>query len=228
MKKLLILWFGLLACGLVFAAPPQKVSAVYEATRDGQPFATVTETFRQEGSHYRIESLTKGVGVYALLGVRRLSSEGEVTAEGLRPRRFEQQQGDRKPVVAEFDWEGGKLTMTNKNKVTTVDLQAGTQDLASFTYQFVFRAPEGDTVAMPVTTGKRLRDYRYQVTGRDQTFDSPLGALRVLRLNNQAADPNDEKELWLASEKHHLPARIVMRDENGAAIEQVLTGLSIE
>jgi hypothetical protein len=38
----------------------------------------------------------------------------------------------------------------------------------------------------------------------------------------------EEKELWLASERHYIPARIVFRDENGAGIEQVLTSLSFE
>lgn len=227
MKRLFLLFSGLLvSCAAV--AAPQKISAVYEATRNGQPFATVTETYRVEGTHYRIESLTKGVGVYALFGVRRLTSEGEVSADGLKPKRFEQQQGDKKPVVAEFDWDGGKLTMTNKNKTTVVDLEVDTQDLASFPYQFMCRAPVGDDVVMPVTTGKRLRSYTYHVASRGEALETPLGSLKVLRLKNVVTDPNDEKELWLASEKHHLPAKIVMRDENGARIEQVLTSLSLE
>src|SRR3989338_1198069 len=58
-KRLLLLLF-LLASGIANAAP-QKVTAVYEATREGKPFATVTETYRQEGDHYRIESVTAGV-----------------------------------------------------------------------------------------------------------------------------------------------------------------------
>lgn len=227
MKRLFALSLLLLS-GLACAAPPQKITAVYEATRNGQPFATVTETYRQEGAHYRIESLTKGIGVYVLFGVRRLSSEGEVTAEGLKPARFEQQQGDKKPVVAEFDWNAGKLTMSAKNKTTTVALVAGTQDVASFPYQFMFQAPSGEDITLPVTTGKRLRSYHYRVVARDEKLEGVMGGLRIVRLSNDATDVNDEKELWLASEKNLIPAKIVMRDDNGARIEQVLTSLSIE
>lgn len=222
---LLLLLIGSVACA---AATPQKITAVYAATRNGQPFATVTETYRQEGSRYYIESQTKGIGVYALFGVRRLASEGEVTTDGLKPKRFEQQQGDKKPVVAEFDWDGRKLTMTNKNKVSVADLEADTQDLASFAYQFMFRPPIGDEVIVPVTTGKRLRSYRYRVAGRGETLEGVLGGLKVVHLTNVATDVNDEKEFWLASEKYHLPAKIVMHEETGATIEQVLTSLSIE
>ena len=227
-KRLLLLLF-LLASGIANAAP-QKVTAVYEATREGKPFATVTETYRQEGDHYRIESVTAGVGVYALFGKRKLTSEGEVTADGLKPQRFELQQGDnpKKKVVAEFDWSTGKLAMTAKNKTTTADLEPGTQDLASFAYQFMFRAPQGEEIILPVTTGKKLRSYHYLVSGRGETLEGVLGGLKIVRLANVQEQGSDEKELWLATEKHHIPARIVLRDENGVKTEQVLTSLSFE
>lgn len=229
MKKIILILGGLLISISAFAAP-QKVTAVYEATRDGKPFATVNETFRQEGSHYRIESVTTGTGVYALFGKRRLVSEGEVTAAGLKPSHFELQQGDdaRKKIVAEFDWNAGKLTMTAKQKTTTVDLDQGTQDLASFSYQFMFQPPTGNEVNMPVTTGKRLRSYHYQVNKTDEKLDA-LGGLKVVRLANTVKDDGDnEKEFWLAVDKHYVPAKIVLRDENGVRIEQVLINLSIE
>ncbi len=227
MKKTVLLLGGLLVSCVAVAAP-QKITAVYEATRDGKPFATVNETYRQDGGHYRIESVTTGKGVYALFGKRKLTSEGEVTADGLKPHHFEQQQGDKKPVVAEFDWSAGKLALNARKKSNnSVDLQPGTQDLASFPYQFMFHPPEGDQVTMPVTTGKRLRNYQYRVDARGETLEV-LGGVKTVHLSNADKDAgDDEKELWLATEKHHIPAKIVLRDENGM-IEQVLTSLSIE
>lgn len=232
MKKLLLLLCGLMLSTTAFAGPagraPQKVTAVYEATRDGKPFAIVNETYQQTGDRYRIESVTTGQGVYALFGKRTMTSEGEVIAGGLKPRRFEQQQGDpKKTVSAEFDWDAGKLALVTRKKTTTVDLPPGTQDLASFTYQFMFVPPAGEEVVMPVTTGKRLRTYHYGVrTGEPLDI---LGGLQTLHLSNDAkGEGNDQKEFWLAVEKHHLPAKIVLRDENGSVIEQVLTSLSFE
>ncbi len=228
MKRLLP-WILLLAGSLVHAAPPQKIIAVYEATRNGQPFATVTETYQQEGNRYRLQSLTKGIGVYGLFGSRKLTSEGEVTADGLKPVRFEQQQGDKKPVVATFDWESRKLAMTGKKQTITVDLETGAQDLASFAYQFMFHAPAGDEFTLPVTTGKKLRSYQYRVVSHDESLEGVLGGTKTMHLASVIKNEgDDEKELWLASDKHHLPAKIVFRDDNGARIEQVLTSLSIE
>lgn len=217
----------MLAAGLAMAAPPQKITAVYDVTRNGQPFATVTENYRQENNHYKIESQTKGIGVYALFGVRKLSSEGEVTTDGLRPSRFELQQGDKKPQVATFDWESRKLTMTGK-KQTVVDLEPASQDLASYPYQFMFRAPAGEQISLPVTTGKKLRIYAYQVAGDEETLDV-MGGLKTRRLASVVKNEGDEeKVLWLAKDKHNLPAKIAFKDENGARIEQVLTSLTFE
>ena len=210
-------------------AAPQKLVAVYHVTRNGQPFADVTETFTQQGGRYKLESITKGIGVYGLFGERRLASEGEVTSDGLRPSHFEQQQGDsaKKAVSAEFDWAAKQLAMKSKGNVTTAPLEAGTQDLASFAYQFMFMPPKGDEVVLPMTTGKKQRVYRYKVDARAVEIDTGAGKFKTLHLVN-AKDGGEEKELWLGAEAHHLPVRILMVDEKGAKIEQVLTRLDAQ
>lgn len=221
-----ILAIVLLAFSQSLFAAPQKLTAVYHVTRNGQPFADVTETFQQEGGHYKLESVTKGIGIYGLFGVRRLASEGDVTADGLRPSHFEQQQGDnaKKAVSADFDWNAKTLAMKAKGQTTTAPLEAGTQDLASYAYQFMFAPPKGDEVLLPVTTGKKQRVYHYRVAERDVVVESAAGKFKTLHLVN-AKESGEEKELWLGAEAHLIPVRIVMQDEKGAKIEQVLTSL---
>jgi hypothetical protein len=222
------LLFLLLLAGSALAAPPRNFSAVYHITRNGQDFGDVTETFRQENGRYKLESLTKGVGVYSLLGVRRLVSEGEVTPDGLRPAHFEQQQGPSgKTVSADFDWAAGTLTMNYKGKSKTEALPPGTQDLASYAYQFMFVPPQGDDVEIPVTTGRKLRTYHYRVDGRDVTVEAPAGKYKTLHFVN-ATEDGDDKQLWLGVELHHIPVRIVIQDEKLGALEQVLTSLQVE
>lgn len=211
-------------------AAPKQVKAVYEATRNGQPFATVTETYKQENGRYRIESVTQGLGVYALFGKRIVTSEGEVTAEGLKPARFELHRGDnpKKSLTANFDWSANKLTMTVKGKPVVVPLQKGTQDLLSFLYQFMFKQPSGAEWTLPVTTGKKLKTYHYTVTGRDIPVQVAAGSYRTIHLKNaDVEEPDDEKELWLGAESHYLPVRLFMRDDD-AKIEQRLTTLRVE
>ena len=219
----------LLFAGWAVAAPKQ-VEMVYHATKNGQPFATVTETYKQENGRYRIESVTKGVGVYALFGERRLLSEGEVTAEGLKPTHFEVHPGDneKKALFADFDWAANKLTMKVKGNPTTVPLEKGAQDLSSFIYQFMFSPPKGEEVKMSVTTGKKLRNYEYKVADRNVPLEVSAGKFKAIHLVNASKDADDEKELWLGAESHYLPVKLTMRDENGAKIEQTLTSLHVE
>ena len=224
----------LLLCLAIFMAPamaaPQYVKLVYEATRDGKPFATVTETFSQENGRYKIESVTEGQGIYALFGKRILTSEGEVTAEGLKPSRFHLHRGDspKKSLTANFDWAAGKLTMMVKGKPVTAPLQKNTQDLTSFVYQFMFKQPNGQDFKLPVTTGKKLKTYHYKITGRDVPLQVPAGDFKTIHLiNADVEEPDDEKELWLGVESHYLPVRLIAHDD-GTKLEQRLTSIQVK
>ena len=219
----------LLICQCALAAPPQDITLVYRVTRNGQPFADVTENFRHEQGRYALESVTEGIGVYGLLGKRRLHSDGDIVAEGLRPDHFEQQQGAnaKKAVSADFDWTNKRLNTSAKGQSATAPLESGTQDLASFAYQFMFAPPKGEEVVMPVTTGKNQRIYRYRIAGRDIPVETTAGKFRTVHLVNDR-DGDEGKELWLGVEAHYLPVRILMRDDKGAKIEQVLTSLHVE
>ena len=221
------LWVLCLFVATTTLAAPQQVKLVYQATRNGQPFATITETFQQQNGRYRIESVTDGIGVYGLFGKRRLVSEGEVTAQGLRPAHFELQQGDnaKKAVFADFDWEARTVAMKSKGQTTSAALEDGTQDLLSYAYQFMFRHPQGEELRVTVTTGKKLRTYVYRLGAQDVSIDTASGVCKTVHLANGAKDGEEDKELWLGVEQHYLPVRISMKDENGARIEQVLTSL---
>ena len=66
--KQLIVFLCLLNASVVFALP-KSVQLEYDVARDGKLFARVKESFTQNGKQYRIQSITKGVGIYALLGM---------------------------------------------------------------------------------------------------------------------------------------------------------------
>jgi len=231
MKKLAayILFLGCALLTCLAEAAPKHVELVYQATRNGMPFANITESYRQENGHYKIESVTQGIGVYALLGKRVLRSEGEVTADGLKPVHFELHQGDneKKSLYADFDWPANQLNMKVKGKPVSAELQAGTQDLTSLVYQFMFAQPSTDDFSLPVTTGKKLRIYNYKVSERGTMLEVPAGKYKTLHLTD-ASDSEDQKELWLGVESFFLPVRLVMRDDGGAKIEQTLTSLHAE
>lgn len=227
--KLALLGF-LVVANIAFAAP-KSVTLTYQATRNGKPFANVTETFKQTGDQYVIESVTEGVGLAALFGKRVLRSEGVVTAEGLLPKHFEQRQGDneKKAAYADFDWVANQLSMKNKGNVTTEPLAKSTQDVASFAYQWMMFPPKSDEVSLPITTGKKQRVYSYKAVERDVNLTVDAGQFKTLHLSNASENGGgSEKEFWLAVERFYLPVKIIMREENGATIEQTLTSIHTE
>ncbi len=213
------------------AALPKRIVAHYEVTRNGQPFARVHEQFIVTENTYKVESVTKGIGVYALFGERQLTSVGEVTAQGLKPNRFELHQGDnaKKSLLADFDWSRQNLRMTVKGKLKEVPLVQGTQDLASYAYQFMFSpVPLRDAVTVSLTTGKKLNQYQYKINPEMETIEGAGVQYKTLHLVQPEQDKPETKELWLATEHHYVPVRIMMVDESGQKLEQTLTELHVE
>lgn len=213
------------------AALPKRIQAVYEVTKNGQPFAKVHEHFVVSGNTYQLESVTKGIGVYALFGERKLTSSGDVTAQGLKPVRFELRQGDnpKKALSADFDWAEQNLRMTVKGKLKEAPLAAGTQDLASFAYQFMYLpAPLKGDITVTLTTGKKLNQYQYTINPESETVASAGAQYKTLHLVPPLQDTQETKELWLAADYHYVPVKILMVDDNGQKLEQTLTELHIE
>jgi hypothetical protein len=231
LKKAFKLFFllTLLSAHVTWAAPKQ-ITLSYQASRNGKPFANMVERFEQANGQYKIESVTEGVGLAALLGRRVLRSEGLVTDEGLQPKHFEQHQGDNetKSVYADFDWIANQLSMKNKGNIKTEVLLKSTQDLLSFSYQWIYFPPKDEQFSLPVTTGKKLRVYRYAVTEQDVNLATEAGQFKTMHLVSAVTDAKgNEKEFWLAKDHFYLPVKIIQRDENGNVIEQTLTTIQV-
>ncbi len=214
---------------------PKHIQASYEVTKNGLPFANVYEKFVISGSTYKVESITKGIGIYALFGERKLSSSGELTSQGLKPTHFELQQGDnpKKALLADFDWSKNALRMTVKGELKEAELVPGTQDLASYPYQFMFLpAPLKNDITVTLTTGKKLNQYLYKINAEQEVLELAGTQYKTLHLLPPAPldanKPQETKELWLAVEQHYVPVRILIVDDNGQKLEQTLTELHVE
>jgi Protein of unknown function (DUF3108) len=227
--KQFIIFLCLLNVSAAYALP-KSVQLEYDVARDGKLFARVKESFTQNGKLYRVQSVTKGVGIYALLGERRLTSIGAVTKAGLKPSHFELHQGrnENKTLIADFDWAKSTLSMIKKNEKQTEKLSAGTQDLASYAYQFMFSPPVKDDITVTMTTGKKLHVYQYKVLARGTNLSLAKSNYKTLQLSNEAVAGQDKKQLWLAQDQFYLPVRYQLTDEDGDSYEQTLTKIHVE
>lgn len=212
-------------------ALPKHIQANYTVSKNGSVFAKVREQYAVTGNTYKVESITKGVGIYALLGTRKLTSTGKVTPQGLQPARFElhQGRGDKKTLISDFDWPKNTLHMQIKGVNQDAVLSAGTQDLANYAYQFMFLPrPIKDSLTVTLTTGKKLNVYQYKINEESLNIAGKTYKTVHLVPSDQPKDQIETKELWLAVEQNYLMVKFLMVDEGGAKLEQTLTELHVD
>ena len=175
----------------------------------------------RSGGRYQVH-LDVSVGPsFAPLLTRRMSSDGELTAAGLRPRRYDEETRAllRSPRVASivFDDEFVRLPAGDP-----VPLPPGVQDTASqfvqITWMFTTQ-PEllepGRTLQMPLALPRRVDLWLYDVLARE-TLDTPVGPIETVHVKprREAVSGGDlTAEMWLAPTLQYLPVRILIRQD---------------
>lgn len=230
MRRLLALLLFCLSPAL-YAEIPGRIEASYDVLSKGIKFAEVRETFVYSDYRYRIESVTKPVGLLALFQPETIvvTSEGEVDAAGLHPSRFShlRTRDASKNNSAEFDWVNSELTLRDQAGIRQLALPPGTQDRLSMMYQFVVAPPLSRLeVKFNMTNGSKLETYRYQLHP-EQAVDVPYGTLRSFYLYTLPQQRAWKSEIWLAIEHGYIPCKIVLTEDSGDKVVQVLTALNI-
>lgn len=217
----------------LFAAPPaRRIEASYEISTKGIKIAVITEKFTRTDSHYRIESVTKPVGLLALFKPDTLYvvSEGDITAQGLHPLNFvyKRSQETLKNTAANFDWQQSVLLLSDRYGQRVEPLTTGTQDRLSVMYQFRFVSFLHDRkeVTMDITNGSKIDRRQYLVHAR-QTLKVPLGELETIYLSTAPQETSWKTEIWLSVENGNFPCKVILTEDNGDQLTQVLTALSI-
>ena len=221
----------LLLLSLPAQAAPSRLEAQYDIFKSGLKIATMHETFTRDKGQYRIESITKPFGLFALLKHEtiRVISAGTVTAQGLRPQTFDytREHDTDRNAHADFDWQAGKVTLTDRAGTRSLPLHKDTQDRLSTMYQFMFlKLDHSVELKFDMTNGSKVDDYRYLITpGRHVTV--PLGSFRTLYLASPARASGGRTEIWLAGKLDNLPCKMVITEGNGDKLTQTLTQLKL-
>lgn len=231
LSRLWLLLALLFLPALAHAAAPQSANVTYNLFKNGQQVGVVSESFNRKGNRYEILSTTKAIGIFALFakGDIKLISRGEITKEGLRPLHFEHHRGSdpEKLIVADFDWRKRVLTLKYDGKTETTALTPGAQDRISRMYQFMFAPAPDKTLAFDMTNGRSLTHYQYALT-EETPLETAAGKFNTLHFTKQHIHDEDGTELWLASDQHHFPVRILILETEGGKLEQKLTQLTFK
>ncbi|PKO73860.1 MAG: DUF3108 domain-containing protein [Betaproteobacteria bacterium HGW-Betaproteobacteria-17] len=205
---------------------PPRLDLRFEV-RYGLARGEQTLVWINEGERYTLTSVAGATGVAGMFYRGRFvqTSRGRISPRGLVPEEFWDQRGDKRSS-ARFDSANDTLTLTPvKGAPRHFAYQGDVQDTLSLFFQFALTAPPpAGPLSYTVFNGKKLRDYRYEVRG-EETLETELGALRTLHLA-RAADGDGHFEIWLAIDRHYLPARVLRSDDKGNEMELVLLSIS--
>lgn len=231
MRSFILLLFFCFAPA-IFAAPPARIEVSYDVITRGIKIAEIREKFTHTDNQYRIESTTKPVGLLALFKPDTLFvvSEGDITNQGLRPQSFTYTRSKEtlKNTSATFDWPQSILLLNDRYGQRPEPLLAEMQDRLSMQYQFRYvpLLRERKDVTMRITNGSKIDTRKYLVHGK-QSMTVPLGTFETIYLSTAPEATAWKTEIWLSTENGNFPCKIVVTEDNGDKITQILTALSI-
>jgi Protein of unknown function (DUF3108) len=183
------------------------------------------------GTRYQVHlDLVVGPSMAPLI-TRRMSSDGEVTAEGLSPRRYEQ---DTKVVLRErrlqsISFEPGSVLLANGDRR---ELLPGVQDTASQFVQLMYlfsTRPEllrvGNSLDIPLALPHKLDLWTYDVVA-EEVLNAPFGPLPAVHLKPRRAAPGPNElsaEIWFAPQLRYFPVRILIRQDSETFIDLMIS-----
>ncbi len=181
--------------------------------------------WQQDGSRYD----ARLVASVFFLGNRTLSSQGDVTADGLAPTRFADKA--RSEQAAHFQADKGRITFS----ANTPDApwQRGAQDRLSVFFQLAgMLAGQAEGVA----TGTRIPVYTASARSADtwtflvddiESLSLPAGTMPAIKLTRQSRLDYDQLvEVWFAPSLSYWPVRIKLTQRNGDFVDQQLASVT--
>lgn len=212
------------------AYPPQKVRIDFEVSSGSMQIGKGSDVLEHDGKRYSVVSESRTVGLAAFfykLNIRR-ESQGLLTADGLRPLRFEENRSRKPRRAAEFDWEAGRVRLTEGDNTQTLPLQANTFDQTSLAYAFAFAQTRQEQMTVFVTDGRRVSDYEYRIIGKEM-LKTPFGELETLHFRKvRESDDKRGFEFWLAASHHYLPVKIRYVEKNGTVVDSTVTSITYQ
>ncbi|MBT9501951.1 MAG: DUF3108 domain-containing protein [Burkholderiaceae bacterium] len=206
-----------------------RLSYVLTGNYRGEVNGNAQVEWIRQGERYQI-NLDVAVGPsFAPLISRRMTSDGELTPQGLRPLRYDEDTKilfrDRRRVSVFF--QGADVVLANGRHEPA---EPGVQDTASqfvqLTWLFLTQREQfepGRVVDMPLALPRKLYRWRYEVIG-DETLQTPMGPLQTWHLKPQreAGGGDLTAEVWIAPRLQYLPVRLRIHQDANTFIDLML------
>ena len=196
---------------------PPSTRLNYALTGDyrGPVNGSATVEWLRQGTRYQVH-LDTSVGPVLS---RHISSEGELTAQGLAPQRFDGEQKVlfRAPQRWQLRFGPEWVVLRDGREMPTM---AGVQDEASQFVQLTWlfttqpqRLKVGQSVEMPLAISRKVERWTYDIVA-EETLRFPFGAVATFHIKprREAQGGDLTPEIWIAPTLQYLPVRILIRD----------------
>ena len=206
-----------------------RLSGNYRGPVEGQ----AQVDWLRSGSRYQVfMDLSIGPS-FAPLMSRRVSSEGEVTGQGLAPRRYDEETKivmlPPRRVAVDMD-----ATTVHLSNGTQAPRPPGLQDSASQFVQLTWlftTQPEllqvGRSIVLPLALPRTVEPWTYDVVG-SETLATPAGPVLAVHVKpRREPKPGVDltAEIWVAPSLQYLPVRILIRQDSQTWIDLVVDRL---
>ena len=187
----------------------------------------------RSGNRYQVHLDVRVGADFAPLLSRRMSSDGQLTEDGLKPQRYDE---ETKVLLREVRrqtilFEPERIVLPRGGVQPPV---AGVQDTASqfvqltwmFTLQPQLLRP-GQTLEMPLALARRVDRWVYDVVG-EEVLDLPVGPIKAWYLKPRLQSKTNSDlsvETWFAPSLQYLPVRIRIRQDDASFIDLMLERL---
>ena len=205
----------------VFPAPAKLLYDVTGESKGIRYSADGELVWKHDGANY---SLLLDIR-HVLLGSRSQNSTGQLSAQGVQPKRF----GDKykQEVAAHFERDKG-LVVFSANSTPQV-LQPGAQDRLSLFVQLgalLAGTPElrqaGQQIPFQVVAAKSSDQWAFQVD-KEEMLSLPIGKLNTWKISRMPLKNYDQTaEIWLSPAHGYLPVKVRIAQTNGDVLEQQL------
>ena len=175
----------------------------------------------REGTRYQVHlDLTIGPS-FSPLASRRISSEGEVTAQGLRPRRYDEEtrallRDTRRSSIA-LDADVVRLP-TGRELPRPVGVQDSASQFVQLTWLFTTQPQllqAGQVIAFPLALPRQVDVWTYDVLATERVL-TPAGSVEAVHVKprREAKAGGDlSAEVWFAPSLQYLPVRLLIRQD---------------
>jgi hypothetical protein len=212
---------------------PESTRVSFELTGNyrGPVSGSAQVEWVHDGGRYQVHlDVRVGLSVAPFMS-RTMSSEGLITAQGLKPYRYDQltKLPFREPSRSTLFIDADGVRLSNG---TRRDALPGLQDTASqfvqlswlLSTQAALSSP-GGIIEVPLAMPRSVESFSYDVLGLEK-LATPFGELEVLHVKprREAVAGGDMTiEMWLAPQYRYLPMRVVIRQDAETFVDLMIT-----